>query len=44
MTPEIGQVCFSRQLLHALGLPVMSLDGLAELGDAFLPADLEAGA
>ncbi|MDE0951162.1 MAG: SDR family NAD(P)-dependent oxidoreductase [Halioglobus sp.] len=37
----IGQVCFSRQLLHTHGVKVRSLDGAVELGDAFLPADLE---
>jgi NAD(P)-dependent dehydrogenase (short-subunit alcohol dehydrogenase family) len=36
---HIGQVCYSRQLLHSLGLKVMSLDGKLELGDAFIPAD-----
>ncbi|MCR9103844.1 MAG: SDR family NAD(P)-dependent oxidoreductase [Gammaproteobacteria bacterium] len=41
---HIGQVCFSRQLLHALGRPVFSLDGQERLGDAFLPADVEATA
>ncbi len=37
-----GQVTYSRQLLHSLGRPVMSLDGERVLGDAFLPADVEA--
>lgn len=41
---HVGQVCFSRQLLHALGRPVRSLDGAQELGDAFLQADLDATA
>jgi len=38
---HIGQVTYSRQLVHSLGRPVMSLDGETELGDAFLPADLD---
>lgn len=38
----VGQVCYSRRLLHSLGLPVKSLDGKTLLGDAFLPADLDA--
>lgn len=37
----VGQSCYSRQLLHSLGLPVRSLDGRSVLGDAFLPADLD---
>ncbi|MDZ7781497.1 MAG: SDR family NAD(P)-dependent oxidoreductase [Halioglobus sp.] len=37
----LGQVCYSRQLLHSLGRRVMSLDGATELGDAFLAADPE---
>ena len=37
----VGQVCYSRQLVHSLGLQVKSLDGAAVLGDAFLPADLD---
>lgn len=41
---HIGQVCFSRQLLHSLGRRVMSLDGSVDLGDAFLPADLDSTA
>lgn len=36
-----GRICYSRQLLHALGRRVMSLDGKEDLGDAFLPADPE---
>ncbi len=40
----VGQVCYSRQLLHARGRRVMSLDGHSDLGDAFLPADLDATA
>jgi 3-oxoacyl-[acyl-carrier protein] reductase len=38
---HIGQVSYSRQLLHSLGRKVMSLDGQLELGDAFIPADPE---
>lgn len=41
---HVGQVTYSRQLLHSLGLPVKSLDGQTVLGDAFLPADLDATA
>jgi citronellol/citronellal dehydrogenase len=36
-----GQVCFSRRLLHMLGLPLKSLDGKTLIGDAFTEADLE---
>lgn len=36
-----GQVCFSRRLLHMLGLPLKSLDGKDVIGDAFTEADLE---
>lgn len=39
---HVGQVVSSRELLHAVGRPVRSLDGSRVLGDAFLPADLEA--
>lgn len=35
-----GEVCYSRQLLHRLGLPVHSLTGDEVLGDALMPADL----
>jgi len=38
----VGQNCYSRQLVHSLGLPVKSLDGGRVLGDAFLPVDLNA--
>jgi hypothetical protein len=38
----VGQVCYSRQLVHSLGLQVKSLDGATVLGDACLPADLDA--
>lgn len=41
---HVGQNCYSRQLVHSLGLTVKSLDGQRELGDAFLPADLNATA
>ncbi len=41
---HIGLVAYSRQLVHALGLSVKSLDGQRVLGDAFLPANLEASA
>lgn len=39
---HVGRVAYSRQLLLSLGRPVMSLDGKSVLGDAFLPADLDA--
>ncbi|MEZ5501260.1 MAG: SDR family NAD(P)-dependent oxidoreductase [Halioglobus sp.] len=41
---HVGQVTYSRRLLHSLGLPVKSLDGCTVLGDAFIPADLDATA
>ncbi len=41
---HIGQVTYSRQLLHSLGLQVHSLDGEQVLGDAFIEADLESTA
>jgi NAD(P)-dependent dehydrogenase (short-subunit alcohol dehydrogenase family) len=41
---HVGCVAYSRRLLHSLGLPVKSLDGLTLLGDAFLIADLESTA
>jgi hypothetical protein len=41
---HVGQVTYSRRLLHSLGLSVKSLDGQTVLGDAFLPADLDATA
>ncbi len=37
-----GQVVYSRQFLHGIGRPVRSLDGKEMVGDAFMPADLEA--
>jgi NAD(P)-dependent dehydrogenase (short-subunit alcohol dehydrogenase family) len=39
---HVGQIAYSRPLLHALGRPVRSLDGSRIIGDAFLPADLDA--
>ena len=36
------QIAYSRNLLHSLGRPVRSLDGSRVIGDAFMPADLEA--
>lgn len=36
----VGQVCYSRRLLHARGVSVHSLDGTQVLGDAFLPAEV----
>jgi len=41
---HVGQVTYSRSLVHSLGRSVMSLDGATRLGDAFLPADLDATA
>ncbi len=41
---HVGRVTYSRRLLHSLGLSVKSLDGQSVLGDAFLPADLNATA
>ncbi len=41
---HVGQVVFSRDLLHAVGRKVHSLDGEQVLGDAFLEADVEATA
>jgi NAD(P)-dependent dehydrogenase (short-subunit alcohol dehydrogenase family) len=39
---HIGQIAYSRALLHSVGRPVRSLDGSRVIGDAFLAADLEA--
>jgi hypothetical protein len=39
---HVGRIAYSRPLLHSLGRPVRSLDGSRVIGDAFLPADLEA--
>jgi len=41
---HVGQVVFSREILHAVGRTVYSLDGKRALGDAFLAADPEATA
>ena len=41
---HVGQIAFSRALLHAVSRPVLSLDATKVLGDAELPADLEATA
>jgi len=38
---HVGQVCYSRQLLHAVARQVRSLDGRRLLGDAFLPAAID---
>lgn len=40
----VGQVCYSRRLLHSLDRGVHSLDGRERLGDALLRADPEATA
>jgi len=39
---HVGQVLFSRELLHRVARPVRSLDGQTILGDAFLAADVDA--
>jgi hypothetical protein len=41
---HVGRVVYSRDLLHAVGRAVHSLDGKRVLGDAFLAADVEATA
>jgi hypothetical protein len=41
---HVGRITYSRQLLHSLGLKVKSLDARTVLGDALMPADLEATA
>jgi NAD(P)-dependent dehydrogenase (short-subunit alcohol dehydrogenase family) len=41
---HVGCVAYSRQLVHALGLQVRSLDAKKVIGDALMPADLEATA
>ncbi len=38
----VGQVTYSRQLLHSLARPLKALDGATVIGDAFTPADLDA--
>jgi len=40
--PHTGRVVYSRAFLHSIGRPVRSLDGRAVIGDALMPADLEA--
>jgi len=39
---HVGCVTYSRDMVHAVGRKVRSLDGLKVLGDAFLEADVEA--
>ena len=39
---HVGEVIFSRELLHRIARPVRSLDGGRVIGDSFLAADLEA--
>ncbi|MGH0031218.1 MAG: SDR family NAD(P)-dependent oxidoreductase [Myxococcota bacterium] len=39
---HVGRTVTSREILHAVGRPVRSLDGRSVLGDALLPADLDA--
>ena len=41
---HVGQVTYSRDIVHATGRSVRSLDGKTVLGDAFMKADLEATA
>jgi len=41
---HVGRVVYSRDLLHSVGRKVRSLDGKQVLGDAFMPADVEATA
>lgn len=41
---HIGQVTFSRDIVHAVGRKVRSLDGKKILGNAFMEADIEATA
>jgi citronellol/citronellal dehydrogenase len=38
---HVGQVVFSRDILHAVARPLRSLDGKRVIGDAFTLADLE---
>ncbi len=38
---HVGQIAYSRALLHSVGRPVRSLDGGQVIGDAFLAADVE---
>lgn len=37
---HVGQCVYSRELVHAVGRPLKSLDGSEVIGDAFSPADL----
>lgn len=39
---HVGRIVYSRPFLHMLGREVRSLDGVHVLGDAFLPADVDA--
>lgn len=39
---HVGRVAYSRRLLHSIGRPVRSLDGRRIVGDAFMPADVDA--
>jgi len=39
---HVGEVAYSRPFLHALGRAVRSLDGSRVIGDAQMPADLDA--
>jgi hypothetical protein len=39
---HVGRVTTSRELLHEVARPVRSLDGRTVVGDAFMPADLDA--
>ena len=41
---HVGRVIYSRDIVHATGGKVHSLDGKAVIGDAFMAADLEATA
>jgi len=41
---HVGRVIYSRDIVHATGGKVHSLDGKAVIGDAFMEADLEATA
>ncbi len=41
---HVAQIVYSRDILHAVGRKVRSLDGKEVLGDAFLEADVDATA
>ena len=41
---HVGEVCFSRDIIHRVGRKVMTLDGQSVLGDAFATADVESTA